>query len=133
MAQLPRQRAFILIFCALFSFAILAGCGANIAFTRKHVIISANISPSADKIVMAVRSRSGGASHLIVYDFNIDKFSALPAVEGGWQPSEPVFLNDQSMIAVGAICVSECLDKSDRMRHLIFMIKEKDPENCCIW
>ena len=101
MTQLPRQRAFILIFCALFFFAILAGCGANIAFTRKYVIISANISPNADKIVMAVRSRSGGASHLIVYDFNIDKFSALPAVEGGWQVSEPVFSNDQSMIAVG--------------------------------
>lgn len=113
------------VMCCGWLVVILSACAPlDILTASDYAITSAALSPNGDKITMAVWPRSGGLKRVLLYDLKGDAFRLLPATESNWQPSEPVFSNDQSMIAVGAFCISECPDKNDRMRHLIFMTEE---------
>ena len=105
-------------------FVLMAfGCAprANIQTPKTGIqITSATLSPDAGSIAMTIRRRVGGASRLLIYDIKADQFQLPPLVDKGWSIKEPSFSPDQNSVAVGAVCLEGCSDKSDQTRILIY-------------
>ena len=70
---------------------------------------------------MTVAERSDNeVQYVVVYDIASTEFRKLPAIQDGWVPVDPVYSNDRSQVAVGALCLHDCSDADDRTRIMAF-------------